>query len=86
MVAERIAQFIYFDDVAILVQGQSHTNIARELGKLIYWLFDIPNRDGAGCWLSGGTDDHCRLMQILVVDALSVDEALGSAIGSFGFM
>ena len=58
MVAERIAQFIYFDDVAILVQGQSHTNIARELGKLIYWLFDIPNRDGAGCWLSGGTDDQ----------------------------
>ena len=63
--------------MAILVQGQSHTNIARELGKLIYWLFDIPNRDGAGCWLSGGTDDHCRLMQILVVDALSVDEAHG---------
>ena len=58
MVAERIAQFIYFDDVAILVQGQSHTNIARELGKLIYWLFDIPNRDGAGCWLSGGIRDQ----------------------------
>ena len=27
-----------------------------------------------------------RLMQILVVDALSVDEALESAIGSFGLM
>ena len=27
-----------------------------------------------------------RLMQISVVNALSVDERLGSAIGSFGFM
>ena len=58
MAAERIAQLIYLNDVAILARGQIHTNIASELGKLIRWVFDITNRDGAGCWLSGGTDDQ----------------------------
>ena len=37
MAAVRIAQLIYLDDVAILVQGQIHANIASELGKLLYW-------------------------------------------------